>query len=608
MRRALAAFIFLVAGSAAAAIPPDLAKLTEDIERFPATKGTAAENVRLAKFFDLFWAARMREFPELAGYIGYPGLDDRLPDFSPEMLALEHRLPHLELTAMDSIDRSRLAPSDQLNYDLARRHFEMEIEGERFHGLDPFHNDYLLVDQMSDRIGEGLGLMTSDGKRLVDYEHRLARFHGYPRMVEQGIARLDAGLKLGITAPRVTLRNIAKDFFDNSFPQDAEKNPLLDSFRAIPETIPASDRARLKHDAYEAFLTEVVPALLRYQKYLADIYVPHARESISMSTMPDGKAWYAYLLHYFTTTDQTPAQLHELGLAEVKRIHGEMEKVIASTGFKGTFQEFCTFLRTDPRFFFDKPEDLVAAHREIAKRIDPELIKLFGRLPRLPYGIKAMGEGSSQAPSAYFNSGTLAQGRPGWMLINTYNLKARPKWAMESLTAHESVPGHHLQYALVEELTNLPEWRRWDVYPVFSEGWGLYAESLGDELGLYKDPYSKFGQLDLENWRAIRLVVDTGIHAMGWTRQQALDYVHANSAKTDLEIENEVDRYIAKPGSVPCYKVGAMKIQELRRYAEKELGAKFDVRAFHDRILSEGQLPLDILESRIKEWVGSVSR
>jgi len=602
VKRALAVFILLVAASASAAIPPDLAKLTEDIERFPATKGTAAENVRLAKFFDLFWAARMREFPELAAYIGYPGLYDRLPDCSPEILALEHRLPHLELAAMSSIDRSRLEPSDQLNYDLARRHFEMEIEGERFHSLDPFHDDYLLVDQMSDRIGEGLGLVAFEGKTLADYEHRLARLHGFPRLVEQGIARLDAGLKLGITPPKVTLRRLTKNVFDAST-ENPEKNPLLESFRAIPETIPAPDRARLKHDAYEAFVTEDLPALHRYRKYLAEVYVPHARESISMSAMPDGKAWYAYLLRYFTTTDRTPEQLHELGLAEVKRIHGEMEKVIASTGFKGTFQEFCTFLRTDPRFFYDKPEDLVAGHREIAKRIDPELIRLFGKLPRLPYGIKAMGEGSEQATSAYFNSGTLAQGRPGWMLINTYNLKARPKWAMESLTAHESVPGHHLQYALVEELTNLPEWRRWDVYPVFSEGWGLYAESLGDELGLYKDPYSKFGQLDLENWRAIRLVVDTGIHAMGWTRQQALEYVHANSAKTDLEIENEVDRYIAKPGSVPCYKVGAMKIQELRRYAEKELGAKFDVRAFHDRILSEGQMPLDILESRIKGWV-----
>jgi uncharacterized protein (DUF885 family) len=603
VRRALAVFILLVAASASAAIPPDLAKLTEDIERFPATKGTAAENVRLAKFFDLFWAARMREFPELAMYIGYAGVDDRLPDFSPEMLALEHRLPHLELKALDSIDRSGLAPSDQLNYDLARRRFQMEIEGERFHGLDPFHNDYILVDQMSDRIAEGLGLAGFEGKTLADYEHRLARLHGFPRLVEQGIARLDAGLKLGITPPRVTLRRFAKKKAVDASTADPEKNPLLDSFRAIPDTIPAADRARLKHDAYEALVTEDLPAWQRYRSYLADVYVPHARESISVSAMPDGKAWYAYLLRYFTTTDRTPEQLHELGLSEVKRIHGEMEKVIASTGFKGTFQEFCTFLRTDPRFFFDKPEDLVAAHREIAKRIDPELIRLFGRLPRLPYGIQDMGGTQEQAPSAYFDSGSLAQGRPGWMYINTFNLKARPKWAMESLTAHESVPGHHLQYALVEELTNLPEWRRWDVYPVFSEGWGLYAESLGDELGLYKDPYSKFGQLDLENWRAIRLVVDTGIHAMGWTRQQALDYVHATSAKTDLEIENEVDRYISKPGSVPCYKVGAMKIQELRRYAEKELGAKFDVRAFHDRILSEGQLPLDILESRIKEWV-----
>jgi uncharacterized protein (DUF885 family) len=319
--------------------------------------------------------------------------------------------------------------------------------------------------------------------------------------------------------------------------------------------------------------------------------------------MPDGKAWYAYLLRYFTTTNLTPEQIHQLGLAEVKRIRGEMDQLIASTGFKGTFQEFCTYLRTDPKFFYDKPEDLVAGHREIAKRIDPELIRIFGRLPRLPYGIKAMGEGSESQPSALYSNGTLAGGKPGWMLINTFDLKARPKWAMESLTAHEAVPGHHIQYALVEELGALPEWRRWDVYPVFSEGWGMYAESIGGEVGLYKDPYSKFGQLDLEAWRAIRMVVDTGIHTKGWTRQQAIDYVRANSAKTDREIENEVDRYIAKPGSVPAYRIGAMKIQELRRFAAKTLGAKFDVRAFHDELLGGGQLPLDLLETRIKEWV-----
>src|SRR4030095_16158609 len=227
----------------------------------------------------------------------------------------------------------------------------------------------------------------------------------------------------------------------------------------------------------------------------------------------------------------------------------------------------------------------------------------FVRLPLLPYGVKVMEGDTKSAPSALYNNGTLAAGRPGWFLVNTYDLKSRPKWGMEALTAHESVPGHHLQYSLVEELGELPEWRKWDVYPVFSEGWGLYAESLGSELGLYKDPYSKFGQLTLEIWRAIRLVLDTGLHVMGWTRQQAIDYCRANSARTEHEIEAEIDRYIVNPGGVPCYKIGELKIKELRAYAEKELGPKFDLRAFHDRILGSGQLPLDLLEKSIKEWV-----
>jgi uncharacterized protein (DUF885 family) len=320
--------------------------------------------------------------------------------------------------------------------------------------------------------------------------------------------------------------------------------------------------------------------------------------------MPGGKEWYAYLLRYYTTTNLTPEQIHQLGLTEVARIRAQMEKVMASTGFKGTYREFVDFLRTDPRFFYNTAEELVAGYRDIAKRIDPELPKLFGHLPRLPYGVKPMEPAmATSAPSAYFDNGLMKEGRPGWMLVNTYDLKARPKWGMASLTAHEAVPGHHLQYAIADELTGLPEWRRWDVYPAFSEGWGLYAEGLADEIGLYDDPYSKFGQLNNELWRAMRLVLDTGLHTKGWTRQQAIDYCKENSAKTDREIQNEIDRYIVQPGSTPAYKVGELKIRELRAYAQKELGAKFDLRAFHDELLGHGQLPLDLLEMRIKEWV-----
>ena len=575
-----------------AAAASDLPELAAAIERFPATRGQGSESERLTKFFDLYHAARMREMPDVATYEGYAGVDDLLPDYSRETLALEHRLSHLELMAIDSIDRARLTPAEQLSYDLARRRFAVEIEGERFGSLDPWRNDFLLVDPMNDRLTSMLDLLAAmPAKTPHDFENMLARLRAFPRMVDQGIDRLEEGRKRGVTPPRVTLRNVPDQVLA------ALKQPVLEPFDHAPD-------ARLRREAGEVFAKEVTPAIHRLHDYLVTTYIPHARETIAMSDMPDGKAWYAWLLRYYTTTALTPEQIHQLGLSEVKRIRGAMDAVIASTKFQGGFKEFSEWLRGDPRFFYDKSEDLVAGYRDIAKRIDPELPKLFGRLPRLPYGVRPMeGGGTRSAPSAYYENGSLAAGRAGWMRVNTYDLKARPKWAMESLTAHEAVPGHHLQYALVEELGALPEWRRWDVYPVFSEGWGLYAESLGGELGLYRDPYSKFGQLDNENWRAIRLVVDTGIHAMGWTRQQAIDYCRANSAKTGREIENEIDRYIVQPGSAPCYKIGALKIQELRTYAANALGAKFDVRVFHDEVLGAGQLPLDLLEERIREWV-----
>lgn len=606
MKRLLLLAILLCTAPLFAAIPPDLAELTKQIEQFPATKTEGSDSDRLTRFFDLYWKARMRVLPDEAAYIGYVGVDDRLPDYSPEMLALRHRLPHIELTALASIDRSRLGATEQTSYDLAKRRFELEIEGERFFCFDPFRSDYLLVDQMNDSVTAALGLINyALAKTVADYEKMLTRLRAFPALVDQGIAQLNEGLKRGITPPRITLRSFLAP--DPALQDDDPAHWALGPFTKIPQTIPAAERERLSREAAEVMRRQVVPAYRKYSEYLAKTYVPHARESTSMSDMPDGKAWYAYQLRWFTTTDLTPEQIHQLGLDEVKRIRGEMEKVIASTGFKGDFQQFANYLRTDPKFFYTNADELVAAYRDAAKRIDPELIKFFSRLPRLPYGVKAMGEGdgSASAPSALYGNGSLAAGRPGYMLINTYDLKARPKWSIESLTAHEAVPGHHLQYALVEELGELPEWRRWYVFPVFSEGWGLYAERLAQEMGMYKDPYQKFGQLNNEIWRAMRLVLDTGLHVKGWTRQQAIEYCRANSAKTEREIENEVDRYIVHPGSVPCYKIGELKILELRHYAEKELGAKFDIRAFHDEILGRGQLPLDLLEKNIKAWVAA---
>ncbi|MFL6201426.1 MAG: DUF885 domain-containing protein [Thermoanaerobaculia bacterium] len=539
------------------------------------------ESARLKRFFEEHWETSLREGPEFATYIGHP--NGRWSDLSPEAAARAYETARRELAALSAIDRSRLTPDEQVDYDLFRRSLEMQIEGRRFHG------SYLQIDQMG-----GIDL---DLVQLLDYtagnpELMLARLRGFPRAVDQTLALLAQGLEAGITPPRVTLRDVPERVGSLL----GDESPVLAAFRTAPEP--------LRAEADRVFHEQVEPALRKLRDYLSETYIPRARESIAMSALPDGEAWYAFKLRTSTTTDLTPEQIHQLGLSEVRRIRGEMDAVIASTGFRGSFADFSEFLRTDPRFYYDRPEDLVAGYRDIAKRIDPGLMKLCGRLPRLPYGVKALeGDGAKSAPAGYYNNGSFAGGQPGWFLVNTWDLKSRPKWQMEALTLHESVPGHHLQYSIAQELEDLPEWRKWDLYPAFAEGWALYAEGLGSELGLYQDPYSNFGRLSNEIWRALRLVVDTGLHSKGWTRQQAIDYYMANSARSAHEIGNEVDRIIAHPGSVPVYKIGELKIRELRAYAEKELGPRFDIRAFHDRVLGHGQLPLDLLEKSIKDWV-----
>jgi uncharacterized protein (DUF885 family) len=588
----------LLAAAATAAVPQDLAESARQIQQLPATRGQGSESERLKRFFDLYWRTRMLEGPELATYVGYPGLDDRLGDISPETIEIAKRIARDERAALAAIDRARLTPAEQVNYDLALWRVEQGIEGERFHA------EYMLVHQLSGIQQDLPGLLASMPTRSVqDYENRLARLRQVPRLVDQTMALLAQGLKAGITPPQVTLRDVPAQF-ESLLTDDPARSPVLETFQQIPDAIPAADRERLRREAAQIFQSQVAPALRKLRDYLVRTYIPGARQTTAMSDLPDGRDWYAYEVRNATTTDLTPEQIHQIGLSEVKRIRQEMDALIASTGFQGSFQEFCQFLRTDPRFYYDKPEDLLRGYRDITKRIDPELVKLFGRLPRLPYGVMEVPASAARSQTTgYYANGSLAAGRPGWFNVNTYDLRSRPKWEMEALASHESVPGHHIMYALIEEQGELPDWRKWDVYPAMSEGWALYAESLGYEIGLYQDPYSRFGQLTYEMWRAIRLVVDTGLHVKGWTRQQAIDYCKANSARTEHEIEVEIDRYIVWPGGAVCYKIGELKIKELRAYARKELGPRFDLRAFHDRLLGHGQLPLALLEKSVKAWV-----
>jgi uncharacterized protein (DUF885 family) len=599
MTKLLSAFAaLLLTAAAGAAVSPDLVEYVRKFEQFPATKGQGSESERLQKLFDLSWDYLMHASPEFATFVGYPGLNDRWSDASFESIEFGRATSRKVLEALLSVDRAQLEPAEQVNYDLARRRLERGIEGDRFHG------EYLPVTQVGG-VQQGIPqvLAVMPARSVEDYENILARLRALPKVIDQTIALLDKGLKEGITPPRVTLRDVPTQV-GNLLVDDPMTSPMLRAFQKFPSTVPAAEQERLKSAAVQAFNERVAPAIRKLQSYVANTYVPAARETIAMSDLPDGKAWYAYNVRQQTTTDLTPEQIHQIGLAEVARIRKQMDELMASTGFKGSFEDFLRFLRTDPQFYYEKPEDLLAGYRDISKRIDPELVKLFGKLPRLPYGVIAVPSYSEKSQTtAYYESGSLAAGRPGYFFANTYDLKSRPKWEMEALTAHEAVPGHHLQLSLTQELEDVPQWRRYDDYTAFVEGWGLYAESLGAEIGLYKDPYSKFGQLTYEMWRAIRLVVDTGMHAKGWTRQQAIDFFKANAGKAEHDIVVEVDRYIVWPGQALAYKIGELKIKELRAHAEKELGSKFDVRTFHDRVLGNGALPLDLLEKNVRGWV-----
>jgi len=438
---------------------------------------------------------------------------------------------------------------------------------------------------------------------VADYEDIVARLEALPKAVEQNIALLRVGLKKGYTPPKLMLRDVPQQIA-GLIPADPLASPLLQAFTEFPPGISESDRSRLTDRAKKIYTSAVAPAFQKLHDYMVSTYLPACRESIAATALPNGSAAYAFHVRWQTTTNLTPQQIHEIGLSEVKRIRAEMDRVIASTNFKESFHDFTEFLRTDPRFFYEKPDDLVNGYRIITKKTDPELAHEFGKLPRLPYGVCVIPE--FKAPSqttAYYQPGAPSAGRPGCYFVNTYNLHARPKWEMEALSLHESVPGHHLQISLAQEMEGLPEFRKHAGYSAFVEGWALYSESLGAELGMYKDPYSKFGQLSYEMWRAVRLVVDTGMHSMGWTRDQAIQFFKDNTGKTDQDITVEVDRYIVWPGQALAYKLGQLKIRQLRTEAEKKLGTKFDVRKFHDAVLESGAIPLNVLESHMGRWM-----
>jgi uncharacterized protein (DUF885 family) len=556
------------------------------------------------------WKYWMTQYPETATSIGYPGQNARWTDYSSS--AIDARAAYLKKSVdrLAAVDRAQLAVGDQLNYDLYRDLLQTAVQGLDFQndampirGVIP-HNLLMPINQLEgvpQDVPRTFALMPAATRE--DYENILSRLTGVPQIVDQTIALMERGLTAGATPPKITLRDVPGQV-SAQIVDDPLRSPMLAAFTAWPPSIPDADRAALTTRATAAYKSGVAPAFRRLHDFLTSRYIPSCRDSTAASALPNGAAMYAYNVKWHTTTDQTPKDIHALGLAEVKRIRAEMGAVISASGFTGSYADFAKFLRTNPKFYFADAESLLTAYRDIAKRADPELAHLFGRLPQTPYGVKPVPEAIAPSQTtAYYESGSFAAGRPANMFANTFKLDARPKWEMETLTMHEAVPGHHVQISIAQELEGLPEFRKQSSYTAFVEGWGLYGESLGEEMGFYRDPYSKFGRLTYEMWRAIRLVVDTGLHSMGWTRDQAVDFFRSNAAKTDQDIIVEIDRYIVWPGQALGYKMGQLKIRELRTNAERTLGPRFDVRGFHDVVLGQGAVPLDVLERQVGAWV-----
>jgi len=582
MRLARHALFLLIAASAAQAAAP---------------VAPATPEARLHELFESEWERGLRENPLLATYLGDHRYDDRWPDASPGALAKSHAGDVAVLETLKALPTSQLTGEDPLNKELFGRMYRDSVDAYAW-GLQ-----YLPMNQRD-------GVQTAaDMAELIqfatvkDYTNWIARLDGLDTFVDQTIALMREGMRRGLVQPRVIMQRVP-DQIAKQIVADPTASPFYRPFREMPAAIPAAEQERLRAAGRDTIARSVVPAFERLKTFVVEEYLPASRDTVGIWDTPGGEAWYQKRIAWFTTTDLTADEIHEIGLKEVARIRGEMQKIIQQVGFQGSFQDFLQYLRTDPKFRYTDPERLLEAYRAMSKRIDPMLPQYFGRLPRMPYGVRPIPmESAPDTTTAYYQGPALDGTRAGYYYVNLYKPEERPTYEIPVLTIHEAVPGHHLQIALAQELGSLPKFRRDFEATAFVEGWALYSESLGEEMGLYADPYDKFGQLTYEMWRAVRLVVDTGMHHKRWTRDQAIQFFKENAAKTELDIVNEVDRYIAWPGQALAYKIGELRIKQLRAEATAKLGPAFDIRQFHDVVLGSGPLPLDVLEANVKRWV-----
>jgi uncharacterized protein (DUF885 family) len=554
------------------------------------------DTAKLHALFDEYWAWTKRESPEFATLLGDDRYNDRLTDLSTGAIARRKAYIHALLERLRAVRPRGLSEQDAvslavLSSQLARR--------ER---VERFPNERMPMSaHFGPQIEFAYVVKLTPFRTAQDYERYLARLRALPAYLQEVEALMREGLATGWVLPAAAIQGLPKQL-DAWLSDDPAQTPAFRPFANFPGGISEADRSRLTDDGRRAIVDGVTPAFRALKNFVETTYMPGARTELGASTLPGGTAYYEALIADRTTTTMSAREIHELGLREVQRIGGEMDEVIRRTGFSGTRDEFFKFLHDAPQFYLTRPDDMLMAYRDLAKRVDARLPSLFAELPRLPYGIRAM-EKFEGDNAEHYTPGSVDAGRAGFFEANVNNLRTRPTYDMENVFLHEAVPGHHLQIARAEELRALPEFRRHNFFVAYAEGWALYAESLGDELGLYTDPYSRFGRLSWEMVRACRLVIDTGIHAFGWDRARSIDYMRSNAAMNDGLASAEIDRYIVGPAQALGYKLGELEIKALRAKASARLGDRFDVRRFHNAILDDGALPLDVLEQRIDAWI-----
>ncbi len=570
----------------------------------PAAPATDTKQ-QLDALFENYFEDTLRANPLLATYIGDHRYDDRLPNsIGPQYLAAARAMNQKYLAAIRALDPAALSPADRISYDIFLYEREREARGERF----PFHQ--LPINQAGGLLtvmpALGSGTNAQPFQTVADYEHWLKRLEGLAVWMDQAIVNMREGAKSGVVQPRPVMQKVLGQLDAMVMPR-AQDSQYYAPIKQLPVTFSAVDRDRLAAEYTRTLEGTLLPAYRRLRDFVRDEYLPQARTSVAWTALPDGEAWYAYYVQEHTTTNLTPDEIHALGRSEVQRILGAMDEVRIQTGFKGDLEAFFTFLETDPQFYFTQGADLLAGYRTLKTRIDAALPQLFSVFPKADYEVREVEAFRAEsAAGAYYQQPSADGSRPGVFYVNTFNLKAQPKFGMETLSLHEASPGHHFQVSIQQELEGVPRFRRFGGdYTAYVEGWALYAESLGKELGLFTDPYQWYGRLNDEQLRAMRLVVDTGLHAKGWTREQAIKFMLDNSTMAESDVVSEVERYIAWPGQALGYKVGDLRIQGLRRNAEVELGPKFDLRDFHREVLSDGAVPMDVLEAKVERWIAA---